>query len=94
MHYVGMEIYKKLTIEDRYVHLVPGVRFLKSSDGFNKKAFMSMLTVTVNNTLEVIEEIPGEFINKKGMKCDVTLQDVTEALFQDLTYDLTEGAVE
>jgi hypothetical protein len=93
-HYVGMEIYKKLVFEDGYVHMVPAIRFLSSDDGFKQKAFMSMLPVTISNTVEVIEEIPGEHVNAKEMKCDITLQDITEALFQDLTYDLTEGAVE
>jgi len=93
-HYVGMEIYKKVSVEDGYIHFIPGVRFKSSGDGFKKKAFMSMLPVTIDNAVEVIEEVPGEFFATKELKCDLTLQDVTEALFEDLVYELTEGAVE
>lgn len=93
-HYVGIKFFKKLIVEEGKLYFIPGYDFITAGDGYNKMPFLAQLPVVVENKVKVVEEIPGEYFKKKEIDCDLTLQDVLEALFTDLVFDLTEGAIE
>jgi len=93
-HYVGVRFFKKLIISDGEVSFQPSFDFITSGSGYKEKEFMAQLPVIIDDKVQIIEEIEGEYINKGELTCQVTFLDVTEALFSDLVYDLTEGSTE
>lgn len=90
--YSKIKIFNKMIIENGYMNLQPSVDFIQSEQG-EMYRFLGQIPVFISEDVVVIEQEEGMFL-KGEIKCQVTLQGLLEAIFEDLTYSLTEGFIE
>jgi len=91
--YEKIKIFKKAIVEDGFLHIQPSVDFVLSSGGGEIYNFIGQMPVFISNDIVVIEDGEKKIISG-NLKSKITLQDLLEAIFEDLIYSITEGFIE
>jgi hypothetical protein len=88
--YSQLNIVKKLLVENDYVYMQVGIDLKEELSTFK---FLSEIPVFLNEELSIIQE--SSKIKTEGiLKIKITLQDLLDALFDDLIHMLTDGFIE
>ena len=93
--YKNVRVFKKLVIEDGYMHFIPSLDFIRFTDINDIRCdFLSEVPVVIGETVPIIEEDVKEGDGIKGVyKSNKTLQEIIDAMFDDLIDSLREGLI-
>jgi len=91
--YSRLKVFKKIVIEDGFLNIQSSIDFIPSNDQDKKCNFIGELPIFISQEVVVIEDGDSKII-VGTLKSTTTLLDLLEAIFEDLTYSLTEGLID